>query len=595
VLFRSRCYWELMRPDLAREQFERARDVLEDAGPSEALAVAFIRLSGLAAFDRTGDAGLEEARHAVEIARLAGSSMALAWAWNFVALGECSSGRIDEGFQHLEDSFQAAVAGHHHFQISNAVYNAAWIAVHLGRGRIAQAWVDRIAGADLGLFEAWPLYLRALLALYQGRVDEAIGLARSALLRARDSGHQKNLWRGQVLLAHTLAEGLKVDEAMAVLPPVSSRVEGQDSIYDTAARVRTALAAGAGAGLLETARALDPKQADLGSPADAVAEAAMSDPAWLRRFVDQLPNQDVTPPLVRAEAARGRLALAEGRFDDAVRVLRTVEAAMREEGLLLDAWHAGRALAEAEARSGDTGSARARLEVVVSEAEPLGAALAARLARDTAAILGFDLAPSSTPAVMVNTTGRDVGPTGERMVTVLFADVRGYTAMTGTTAPAAMVDRIASLQRWAAQEVGKHSGLVDKYAGDSVMATFNVSGQSVDHPLHALKAAIAIIDKAALVGLPVGAGVAVGPAVVGRLAEAANVSVLGDVTNLAARLQAQASAGEVVLSEEAYRRVRDWLEERATGIERVELDLKGFDAPVVAYKVGARETTPSTR
>src|SRR5439155_11513066 len=120
--------------------------------------------------------------------------------------------------------------------------------------------------------------------------------------------------------------------------------------------------------------------------------------------------------------------------------------------------------------------------------------------------------------------------TGERMVSVLFTDVRGYTAMTGTTAPASMVDRISSLHRWAAEEVARYHGIVDKFAGDAVMATFNVTGRSADHALQARQTAIAIIDKAALVGLPVGAGVAVGPAVVGRLAESANVSVLGSVT-----------------------------------------------------------------
>jgi adenylate cyclase len=174
------------------------------------------------------------------------------------------------------------------------------------------------------------------------------------------------------------------------------------------------------------------------------------------------------------------------------------------------------------------------------------------------------------------------------MVSVLFADVRGYTELSGHIAPADVADRIGSLQRWAAQEVARQRGIVDKFAGDAVMATFNVTGESVDHTLHALQAAIAIIDKAALIGLPVGAGLAVGPAVVGRLAESANMSVLGEVTNLAARLQGSAAAGEVALSEEAHRRVRDWLAEHGHRAERVELDLKGFASPVTAFKVGTR-------
>lgn len=171
------------------------------------------------------------------------------------------------------------------------------------------------------------------------------------------------------------------------------------------------------------------------------------------------------------------------------------------------------------------------------------------------------------------------------MVSVMFADVRGFTEMSGQSAPADMVEKIGSLQRWASQEVNRHRGMIDKFAGDAIMATFNISGQSVDHTLQALKAAIAIIDKAALAGLPVGAGIAVGPAVVGRLAESANVSVLGEVTNLAARLQAQSPAGEVTLSEEAHRRVKEWLGERQIAAERLDLELKGFSAPVVAYRV----------
>jgi adenylate cyclase len=297
----------------------------------------------------------------------------------------------------------------------------------------------------------------------------------------------------------------------------------------------------------------------------------------------------------RAPAAFGRLALYEGRLEDAVRDLGQAEAAFREGGFVLDAWHVGRALAEAEAASGETERARKRLELIASEADAAGGRLAAKLARDLARRLGFEVVdvPDDSP---VAARAAQVS-TGERMVSVLFADVRGFTEMSGQIAPADMAERIGSLQRWASQEVSRHRGVIDKFAGDAIMATFNVSGESVDHTLQAVKAAIAIIDKAALAGLPVGAGVAVGPAVVGRLAEAANLSVLGEVTNLAARLQAQSPAGEVTMSEEAHRRVREWLEERQIEPERLQLDLKGFESPVVAYRVkgGAANILPASR
>ena len=175
---------------------------------------------------------------------------------------------------------------------------------------------------------------------------------------------------------------------------------------------------------------------------------------------------------------------------------------------------------------------------------------------------------------------------GERLVTVMFADVRGYTALSGGRPPAEMVDLVSTYQRWAAHEIERHLGVVDKFAGDAVMATFNISGNQVDHAAHALRAALALRDKAGVLGLPVGIGIATGPAMVGTLKTGANLSVVGETTNLASRLQAQAAAGEVLLSEESYRRLRD-----AVVAKSEQLNLKGFDHPVSAYRISAHATS----
>jgi adenylate cyclase len=324
---------------------------------------------------------------------------------------------------------------------------------------------------------------------------------------------------------------------------------------------------------------------DFGSPIDAFSEAvAETDPELL--------EQALASPAIRGEvwqsprvaAAKGRLALARGETGDALAHLATAVETFRQEGLLLDAWHAGRALARAEAAAGERDRARDRLETIAKDAQYRGSLLAARLAREQAAALELELAPHDQP---IDSPARAAEPEvlGERLVSVLFCDVRGYTELTRTSVPADLTDRIGALQRWAADEIGAHRGVVDKFAGDAVMATFNVAGSSVDHAVQALRTAIAIRDKAALAGLPIGAGLAVGPAVVGRLADGANLSVLGEVTNLAARLQAEAQAGEILLSEEAYRRVRDWLDSEEQRVTRVELELKGIDQRVVAYRV----------
>ena len=591
-LLLGRSYWELLRSDLAREQFERARDMLEPAGPSEALAIAYIRLSGMGSFELLPAESLENAKRAAEIAEQAGADMALAWSWNFMALAEIGLGRVSEGFSHLEDSYKAALNAGHYFQTGNAVFNAAWMAVHLGLGREAQKWLERVQAGWFGRSESWPVYIQGTVLLHQGEVHRAAELARTSLMRGRDAGHAKNAWRSSLLLSHAQAESLQGDEAAEELPPLSSRVEAQDTIYDSAPRIRTRLAQGDPAAALRDAKTVAPAVCGLVSPADVVAEVARSDSTWLREFLDAVPARGEALESPRLAAARGRLALFEGRFDEAVALLGSAVEAFEDGGLWLDVWHVGRGLAEAEARSGDREAAQRRLAAIVSASEAAGARLAAKLARDTAAELGLEVASAPEPVAASDDGGRVA--TGERMVSVLFADVRGYTEMSGRSAPADMLERIASLQRWASQEVARRHGLIDKFAGDSVMATFNISGQSVDHTLQALQAAIAIIDKASLVDLPVGAGIAVGPAVVGRLAESANLSVLGEVTNLAARLQSQAAAGEVTLSEQAYRRVQDWLTARGTAVERIEVELKGFSGPVIVYRVRASATAFSS-
>ena len=108
---------------------------------------------------------------------------------------------------------------------------------------------------------------------------------------------------------------------------------------------------------------------------------------------------------------------------------------------------------------------------------------------------------------------------------------------------------------------------------------------------HRLSFASASCDKAALMDLPVGIGIAVGPAVVTRSVGDANVSVLGQATNLAARLQSAAAGGEILLSDEAFRRVATWLGERRLSASPEDLELKGFDGTQAVYRVRAPAPT----
>ena len=183
----------------------------------------------------------------------------------------------------------------------------------------------------------------------------------------------------------------------------------------------------------------------------------------------------------------------------------------------------------------------------------------------------------------------------ERLVTVLFMDVRDYTALTLRQAPDQLADQIASLYRWAEEQIRRHQGLVGRYEGDAIMATFNVTGVRLDHPIQALQAAVAIREKAAFAGLPVGIGIAVGPAVVGQFSQGSPVTAVGETINLAARLQSEVHGGEVLMSEETYRRTGAWLASEELLVSEEWLTLKGFPQPVRAYRLAAPARSGSTK
>ncbi|HEY6396217.1 MAG TPA: hypothetical protein VIX82_02065, partial [Solirubrobacteraceae bacterium] len=116
----------------------------------------------------------------------------------------------------------------------------------------------------------------------------------------------------------------------------------------------------------------------------------------------------------------------------------------------------------------------------------------------------------------------------------------------------------------------------------------------IDHAREALEAALALSGKAALLKLGLGIGRSVGAAVVGPRTADADILVLGGATNLAARLQTAATAGEILLSDEAHRRVATWLEEHGLRATREALELKGFDSHQTVWRLQAGGSRPQT-
>jgi adenylate cyclase len=181
----------------------------------------------------------------------------------------------------------------------------------------------------------------------------------------------------------------------------------------------------------------------------------------------------------------------------------------------------------------------------------------------------------------------------EQEVSVLFADLQGFTSFAERAMPA---DVIAMLNAyWAVTVpvvVREQGGLIERFAGDAVMVVFNAAGDQPDHAKRAVDAALGMqrAAEAARAGRPdwprFRAGVNTGPAVVGNVGteEARSFTAIGDTTNVAARLQAIAEAGQVVVSAATSEALAEDHELRRLGPR----DLKGKDEPVETYVVLSR-------
>ena len=587
----GRCHWEESRPDLAREEFERARRALEEHPASADLAMAYMRLAGLYQFDKDPRA-LETARKAVEVARSAGADFERVWAESFFALAIFDAGDTAEARSMFDDCFSEAQRRGFSMIVHNIAYNDTWIRLHTMGAGVAER-LDVLASQPgpaimtnmIGTARSWILRVQGELAPALAAIDRQTALRRTS---------NKVRWRAQVERAEVLLELGRLKEAQAVLPAISERAEGQDLVYDAGPQIRLRLETGRVDEAVELAREIASHAARLAPYDDALAVAVealvkvgLLDEA--QAGVDAARSLGLEIGEAFLDEAQGRILLARGEPAEAKPILETVASTAAMRGFRLVEWRARVLLAEALAQLGQPQAAEGEVKLVVVAADAAGAVLIADSARTIAASHGLSL-PQSAPAT---SEGPEIMLAGERLVTSMFADVRNYTELTAATPPAEMAERVTTLYRWAAAEVSRHHGVVNKFAGDAVMATFNATGTRIDHAREALEAALALSGKAALLELGVGIGISVGPAIVGPKTADADIMVLGEATNLAARLQTAAKAGEIVLSDEAHRRVAAWLSEHGLEAMREPLQLKGFDGPQPAWRLRAGAKTPA--
>ena len=181
-------------------------------------------------------------------------------------------------------------------------------------------------------------------------------------------------------------------------------------------------------------------------------------------------------------------------------------------------------------------------------------------------------------------------PEERRWVTVLFADISGYTAMAERMDAELVKSMIDRCLRRLGSEVERFGGIVDKYIGDNVMAIFGAPVAHEDDAERAVRAALAMHAAIAEIDpeLQLRVGINTGDVLAGSVAEG-GYTVIGDTVNVAARLQSAAEIGSITVGERTMRATGDAVAYR----ELEPLVLKGKAEPVCAYEaVGLATATP---
>ncbi len=165
-----------------------------------------------------------------------------------------------------------------------------------------------------------------------------------------------------------------------------------------------------------------------------------------------------------------------------------------------------------------------------------------------------------------------------KLATVLFVDIVDSTGLVTGADPEVVRRRVNQFFETVSQCVAQHGGIVEKFAGDAVLAAFGVPQAHEDDAQRATRAALAMRDAVVELGLQARIGIEAGELVV---EDAESTFATGEAVNLAARLQQAARPGEILVGPTAYRLAAGSLVVEDAG----PLELKGMDAPFRAWRL----------
>jgi adenylate cyclase len=201
--------------------------------------------------------------------------------------------------------------------------------------------------------------------------------------------------------------------------------------------------------------------------------------------------------------------------------------------------------------------------------------------------------PPQLAELIVSSGGEDLLESHRRDITVVFCDLRGFTSFSETAEPEEVMGVLQEYYAAMWRLISQFGGTLERFAGDGLMVFFNDPLPCADSAAKAVCMAVAMRQRMEEIGqawgklgygLDFGIGIAEGYATLGKIGFEGqfNYGAVGTVTNLAARLCAEALGGQILVNQRVYAAV-----ERLIQAEPVpgELMLKGFLKPVQAYNV----------
>lgn len=179
-----------------------------------------------------------------------------------------------------------------------------------------------------------------------------------------------------------------------------------------------------------------------------------------------------------------------------------------------------------------------------------------------------------------------------REVTVVFCDLRGFTAFAETAEPEEVMAVLGEYHTCLGEVIARHEGTLERFMGDGLLVVFNDPLPCVDHTQKAVRMASSMrdaIDECSQqwrkqgFSLGFGIGIARGHATIGRIGfdQRSDYAVIGTVPNLAARLCEEAKSSQILVSQRVFGAVESLVESVSIG----ELNLKGFQRPMAAYEI----------